>query len=295
MNVKTTFLHGDLEEQTYMKQPEGFVLKGKKELVCMLKNYLCGLKQSPRMWYQKFDTNMLGLGFTRSKSDHCVYFKLIGDHIIYLVLYVDDMLLIGNNKEIIQYVKTQLSSRFDMMDLSATKFILCMEIKRDQENKKLWLNHWKYFDPILQRFNMQECKLVKVPIPIGVKLFVDQCPKTREEEGHMSHVPYASEISSLMYAMICTRPDIVHAMGVFSRYMLKPGKDHWTTVKSVFRYFCGTTSYGLGYQGIPRLEKVLDIHGFVDADWDGYLDRKISTSGYVFNPFGGEISWMRKK
>jgi hypothetical protein len=101
MDVKTTFPHGDLEEEIYMKQPEGYAVKGKKELVCKLKKSLYGLKQSPRMWYQKFDTYMLGLGFTRSKEDHYVYFKLIGDHLIYLVLYVDDMLLIGNNKEII--------------------------------------------------------------------------------------------------------------------------------------------------------------------------------------------------
>ena len=78
MDVKTTFLHGDLEEEIYMKQPEGYVVKGKKELVCKMKKSLYGLKQSPRMWYQKFDTYMLGLGFTRSKEDQCVYFKLIG-------------------------------------------------------------------------------------------------------------------------------------------------------------------------------------------------------------------------
>jgi hypothetical protein len=92
------------------------------------------------MWYQKFDTYILGLGFKRSKADHCVYFKLVGDHFIYVVLYVDDMLLIGNNKEIIKEVKTQLSSKFDMKDLGATNFILGMEIKRYWENMKLWLN-----------------------------------------------------------------------------------------------------------------------------------------------------------
>jgi hypothetical protein len=101
MYVKTTFLHGDLEEEIYMSQPEGFDVKAKKELVCKMKKSMYGLKKSLRMWYQKFDTYMLGLGFTRSKEDHCVYFKLIGDHLIYLILYVDDMLLIGNNKEII--------------------------------------------------------------------------------------------------------------------------------------------------------------------------------------------------
>ena len=97
-----------------MKQLEGFMVKGKKELVCRLKKSLYGLKQSPRMWYQKFDTYIRGFGFTRSKEDHCVYFKLIGDRVIYLVLYVDDMLLIGNDKEIIQDLKTQFFSKFDM-------------------------------------------------------------------------------------------------------------------------------------------------------------------------------------
>jgi hypothetical protein len=101
MDAKTTFLDGDLEEEIYMKQSEGFVVKGKKELVCKMKNSLYGLKQSPRMWYKKIDTYILGIGFIRNKEDHCVYFKLIGDHLIYMVLYVDDMLLIGNNNKII--------------------------------------------------------------------------------------------------------------------------------------------------------------------------------------------------
>jgi hypothetical protein len=205
-------------------------VKGKKELVCKLKKSLYGLKQSPMTWHKKFDTYMLGLGFTRSKEDHCVYFKLIGDHLIYLVLYVDDMFLIGNNKEIIQDVKTQLSSKFYMKDLGSSNFILRMEIERDRKRRKFWLNQIKYFETILQRFSMQECKLIKVPIPVGVKLSADQCPKTHEEEEDMSCVPYASAVGSLMYAMVCTRPYIAHVVGVLSRYLSKPGKEHWTIV-----------------------------------------------------------------
>jgi hypothetical protein len=215
--------------------------------------------------------------------------------LIYLVLYVDDMLLIGNNKEIIQVVKTQLSSKFDMKDLGASNFILGMEIKRNWKKRKLWLNQRKYVERILQRFNMQECKPVKVPIPVGVKLSVDQCPKTHEEEEDMSHVPYASAVGNLMYAMVCTRPYIAHAVGVLSRYMSKPGKEHWTVVKRVFRYLRATASYGLCYEGILRLERVVDIHGFVDADWEGDLDHRRSTRGYMFNLFGGAISWMSKR
>jgi hypothetical protein len=142
---------------------------------------------------------------------------------------------------------------------------------------------------------MQECKPVKVLIPVGVKLSMDQCPKTQEEEEDMSHVPYVSAVGSLMYAMVCTRPNIAHAVGVLSRYMSKLGKEHWTTVKRVFKYLHGTASYGLCYQGRLGLDRVLDIHGFVDADWAGDLDRRRSTSGYVFNLFGGAISWMRKR
>jgi hypothetical protein len=98
-----------------------------------------------------------------------------------------------------------------------------------------------------------------------------------------------------MYAMVCTRPNIAHLVGVLSRYMSKLGKEHWTTIKRVFRYLCGTTDYGIFYQGRPGADRVLDIHGFVDVDWVRYIDHIISTSGYVFNLFGGAISWMSKR
>ena len=128
---------------------------------------------------------------------------------------------------------------------------------------------------------MQDSKPVKVPIPVGVRLSAEQCPKTQEEEEDMSCVPYASAVGSLMYAMVCTRPDIAHAVGVLSRFMSNPRKEHWTTVKRVLRYLCGTSDYVLWYQGIPRFDKVLNICGFVDADWAGDLDQRISTSGCV--------------
>ena len=124
---------------------------------------------------------------------------------------------------------------------------------------------------------------------------MDQCPKTYEEEEDMSRVPYVSAVGSLMYAMVCTRPDIAHAVGVLSRYMSKPGKEHWTAVKRVFRYLRGTASYGLCYEGRLGLDRVVNIHGFVDVDWAGDLDRRRSTRGHVFNLFGGAISCMSKR
>ena len=94
---------------------------------------------------------------------------------------------------------------------------------------------------------MQDSKLVKVPIPVGVKLFAEQCPKTQEKEEYMSRVPYASAVGSLMYAMVCTRPNIAHAVGVLSSFMSNLGQEHWMAVKQVFRYLRGTSDYGLCY------------------------------------------------
>jgi hypothetical protein len=173
MDVKTTFLHGDLEEEIYMKQHEGFVVKGKKELVCKLKRSLYGIKQSPRMWYQNFDTYIISLGFVRSKVDLCIYSKEEGGHFIYVALYVDDMLLIGNNMEAIKEVKKKISSKFNMKDLSAAKFILGMEIKRDRAARNLWLNQTNYIETFFKTFNMQNCKPMKVPILVGARLTIE--------------------------------------------------------------------------------------------------------------------------
>ena len=106
----------------------------------------------------------------RSKVDHCVYYKQVGKHFIYVVLYLNDMLLVGNNKEVIKKVKLQLSSKFDMKDLDAVNLILGMGIKRNRADRKLWLNHRKHIETIFQMFNTQECKPVKVHIPVGVRL-----------------------------------------------------------------------------------------------------------------------------
>jgi hypothetical protein len=116
-----------------------------------------------------------------------------------------------------------------------------------------------------------------------------------KKKKDMSRVPYASVVGILMYAMVCTRPDIARVVGVLSRYMSKLGKKHWTTVKRVFRYLRGTTNHAICYQGRVGPDKVLDAHGFVDVDWAGDMDHKRTTSGYVVNLFGGAISWMSKK
>lgn len=131
MYVKTTFLHNDLEEEIYMKQPEGFTLKWKRDLVYKWKKSLYNLKKSPQMWYQKFGMHIQEFGFVRSWVYHCVYSKTVGDHFIYVVLYVENKLLVGKNMELIKEVESQQSSKLNMKDINAAHFILEMKIKRD--------------------------------------------------------------------------------------------------------------------------------------------------------------------
>jgi hypothetical protein len=138
LDVKTTFLHGDLEEEIYMQQPQGYEVKGKENLVCRLKKTFYGIKQAPRKWYLKFDRFMTEQGYSRCHSDHCVYFKNLenGSYII-LLLYVDDMLVAGSNMQDINVLKKKLDNSFVMKDLGATKEILGMRITRDKEKMQI--------------------------------------------------------------------------------------------------------------------------------------------------------------
>ncbi|KAE8728454.1 FACT complex subunit SPT16-like [Hibiscus syriacus] len=294
LDVKTAFLHGDLEEEIYMRQPEGFIEADKKNLVCRLKNSLYGLKQTPRQWYKKFDSFMSSNGFIRCQADHCCYIKRFDNSFIILLLYVDDMLVAGSDmlvagldmQEII-HLKQKLSKQFAMKDLGAAKQILGMRIKRDTKSETLMLSQAEYINKVLSRFNMQDAKSVSTPLGVHFRLSKDQSPKTEEERAHMVKVPYASAIGSLMYAMVCTRPDIAHAVGAVSRYMNNPGKVHWEAVKWILRYLRGTTNKALCFKGGDMI-----LTGYVDADLAGNVDIRMSTTGYVYTLGGTAVSWV---
>ena len=165
MDVKTAFLHGDLEEELYMEQPEGFIAQGKEDYVCKLKKSLYGLKQAPRQWYKKFEFVMGEHGYKKTTSDHCVFIRRFssGDFII-LLLYVDDMLIVGRDASKINILKQELSESFEMKDLGPAKQILGIKLTHDRKAKKLWLSQEKYIEKVLQRFNMDKAKVVSTPL-----------------------------------------------------------------------------------------------------------------------------------
>lgn len=288
MDVKTAFLHGDLEETIYMQQPEGFIEDEGK--VCLLRKSLYGLKQSPRMWYKRFDDFLVRTGFNRCRYDSCVYvLKRSKKCIMYLLLYVDDILLASASMEEIARFKVKLSSEFEMKDLGPAKRILGMDITRDRRKGELFLSQEGYLRKVVERFRMHEAKPVRTPLGTFTKLSSTQEPKTEEERTRMKTVPYASGVGSVMYGMVCSRPDLAHAVSVVSRFMANPGMTHWNALKWLLRYLNGSLGSGLRFKRSTQVEEALT--GYVDADFAGCVDTRKSTTGYVFTLFGTAVTW----
>ncbi|KAM2793311.1 hypothetical protein PS2_004857 [Malus domestica] len=292
LNVKTVFLHGDLNEEIYMCQPDGYTVKRKENLFCKLKKSFYGLKQSPRQWYLRFDKFMKGQNYSRSQYDHCVYFKNFQDgSFIYLLIYVDDLLIASKNVEEIEKLKKQMKNEFEMKDLGEAKKILGMEITRDREKGLVCLNQRQYLEKLIQKFGVHDStKPVSTPLAPHFKLSSLQCPKADKEKLQMKNIPYANLVGSLMYAMVCSRPDISHAVGMVSRYMHNPGKEHRQAAKWILRYLHGTQDVGLCFErddsGIGHFAV-----GYVDSDYAGDLDGRKSTTGYVFTMAKGPVCW----
>ena len=142
-------------------------------------------------------------------------------------------------------LKSLLSSEFDMKDLGAAKKILGIEIHRDRRAGKLWLSQKGYIKKVLERFSMLDAKPVSTPLSAHFKLSSGLCPSSDEESEYMSKVPNANAVGCLMYLMVCTRPDISHAVSVVSRFMANPGKEHWNAIKWIFRYLTGTRDFSI--------------------------------------------------
>ena len=167
MDVKTAFLNGDLEEEVYMDQPQGFETISKRNLVCRLKKSIYGLKQASRQWYLKFDDTVLSYGFVEMTVDRCIYMKVVGSKFIILVLYVDDILLAASDCGLLHDVKNYLSSNFEMKDMGEASYVIGIEIFRDRSQGILGLSQKAYINKVLERFKMESCTLSPVPIQKG--------------------------------------------------------------------------------------------------------------------------------
>ncbi|CAL2254987.1 unnamed protein product [Prunus armeniaca] len=283
LDVKSAFLNGELEEEIYVEQPQGFIEQGGENKALKLKKALHGLKQAPRAWNSRIDKYFINAGFRRSKSEPTLYSKTQGKSDILIVsLYVDDLICTRNNEKIIQEFKKDMMKTFEMSDLGLMHYFLGIEI--NQEEDGIFICQKKYTENLLKKFKMYGCKTVATPLITNEKL--------RKEDGSSkaNESVYRSLIGSLLY-LTTTRPDIMYATSLLSRFMQNPSQIHYGAAKRILRYLQGTIDYGIWYKPItdPRL------FGYTDSDWAGSVDDMKSTSGYAFTIGSGIFSWSSKK
>jgi hypothetical protein len=261
-------------------QPTGYE-QGTGHLACHLHKALYGLKQAPRAWHHRLKSELEALGFTESPADPALFIKL-GAHPIYLLTYVDDILITSCDTQLIISTKKSLMDTFDARDLGEATYFLGMDIIRDRSNRTIKLAQGRLTSELLSKYNLTNAKSLSTPINTSTKLAKDGEPLDRHTFA------YAPLIGSLMYLSICTRPDISQAVGALARYMANPTVAHWQAAKGVLRYVAGTADYGITYGSASGLK------AYCDADYAGDIDTRRSTTAYVFTLNGGAISWSSR-
>ena len=232
------FLNGIIEEEVYIEKPEGFEIFSSESDVCRLKIMLYGLKQAPHAWYTWIDNYFTGLGFTKSEADGNLYQILVEGKLLIIVLYVDDLILMGD-EQLIHSCKADLEKEFEMKDLGLLHYFLGLEIW--QWDGEIFVSQGKYAKEILINFNMESLKPMDTPLP----------GNWRKEDATFGEVVdatiYRQLVGSLMY-LVNTRPDICYAVNQLSQAMVKPTKIFWKASKHFLRYLRGTSEYGLWYR-----------------------------------------------
>ena len=288
MDVSTAFLYGDIDRDVYIEQPEGFV-EMTRDYVCKLNKAIYGLKQSPHLWNKKINESLLAYGFERSKHDECLYVLRKSDEMMFVTVFVDDLIICASTMKMMNEFKEYLCSQFSMKDLGELNY--CLGIKIDQGEGFVRWSQRHYLESLLEKFNMADCKPREVPMLVKANLGNGNCPVTDLEKEKMKKFPYRQAIGSLMYAMTTMRPDLAFAVGFCSRYLQNPGMAHWNAVKQILRYVKYTLDDGLLF----RKESDLKLRSFCDSDFSGDPDTCRSTTGYVFFLGSTPVSWRSRK
>lgn len=278
MDVKGAFLNGELKEPVFMYLPKG--ISGKENMVCKLKRSLYGLNQSPKCWYERFNNFMKSINFNRSNVDPCLYCKIN----IYLLIWVDDLIIMSNDKNEIDSVKNQLRIEFEMKDLTSNKIIfLGLEIEKVKD--ELYISQKNLIEKVLDLFLMTDCKPSKIPSEPKLNLLVGD---TADET-----LPYKELIGCLMYIMLGSRPDLCFSVTYFSQFQNCFNKSHWIHLKRVLRYLKSTKNYVLKYKRSGNTDMV--IKAYVDADFAYNINDRKSISGFLLNLNDNLIFWKSKK
>ncbi|KAK4342514.1 hypothetical protein RND71_038330 [Anisodus tanguticus] len=282
MDVKTAFLNGDLEEEIYMDQPEGYVVQGQEKKVCRLVKSLYGLKQAPKQWHKKFDSTLLSKGFAINEYDKCVYTKGNSDSFVMICLYVDDMLITGSSPRVILETKNMLKQCFDMKDMGIADVILGIKISKTSDGLVLSQSH--YIEDVLRKFKMLDSSPITSPMDTNQKVCKDNVGE------NVDPTLYRSMIGSILY-LTASRPYIMFSVCFCARFQACPKMSHLNVVKHIIRYVAGTCELGIWYSKDTNPNLI----GFSDSDWAGDVDDRKSTSGGCFYLDNNLISWYSRK
>lgn len=299
MDVVTAFLNPPIDDEIYMQAPEGTdwldpeIQEGS---VCRLIKALYGLKQAPRLWYNHIDEHLRSMGFVQSQNDPTLYISsaLVTEN-VYILLYVDDLLVASGSRSLVDQTKNLLSERYRMTDLGPAKQFLNIRIDR-LINGSICLSQERFVDTILERFGMTSCNGVATPMEPGACLVRSTSENAEDSDicDPDQHTLYQSLVGSIMYLMTSTRPDLAFTISSLSKFLAKPTTVHLAAAKRVLRYLKQTKNYGLTYRTLDQ-DQDGQLMGFTDSDWAGDRDDRKSTSGYAFTLQGAAICWKSRK
>ncbi|GJY42604.1 putative RNA-directed DNA polymerase [Tanacetum coccineum] len=272
LDIQNAFLHGNLKEQVYMKQPPGFIDPQRPNHVCLLHKSLYGLKQAPRAWFERLSKALFDLGFKGSKTDPSLFIYSRGDTLLYILVYVDDIIVTGNNKGTIDNIICQLGSAFALKDLGPLNYFLGIEIVPYVSS--ILLSQKKYILELLQSAGLSNCNPMSSPMVTSSSLSLD------DSTAFSNPVKYQQVVGSLQYVTL-SRPDIAFAVNKVCQYMHAPTENHWSAVKRILRYLHGNPDTSL--------------EAFSDADWAGNSDDRRSTGGFAIYLGSNLISWTARK
>ena len=280
LDIRTAFLHGEIDSTIFVSPPVGLSTMGvalcEKGEVLQLKKGLYGLKQAPKLWSEKWIDVMKILNFKPLRSDPCIFHR----NGIWLLVYVDDIMVIAHRELDITNVIRDLKRHLDVKDLGGLRHFLGTSLIRN--GRRAWLSQKQYLESILIRFGMQNCKPVNTPMCTDISIS-DNSPS-------VDQTLYQEMIGALLYLSTRTRPDVSAAVNILSRNTSDPRQEHLTAVKRVLRYLKGTIDFALKIGSSPS-----GLIAFADADWGGdNVDRK-STSGFVLQFADTSISWRTTK
>ena len=304
MDVETAFLNADLVEEIYVAMPPGYETPRK---VWKLLKALYGLKQRPRAWNASIDGYLRRIGFQPLEADPCIYVWRSDDGVIYLALYVDD-LLIATTRSLVTWIKTKLNKRYKMTDLGRVAKLLGLNIKQSDDNRCITIGQGEYVQEMLQKLKLTELNACATPVEPNVTLTATDCLSETSSDADkelMRGVDYRQAVGCLLWIANGTRPDISYAVSQVSRFLEKPGPKHWKAVKRIIRYLVGSADLKIRYthdsQGQHFTEGYFSgklpgvMSSYVDADYATCKETRRSVTGYIFLLAGGPVSWNSRK